>query len=130
MKGFFNMATTEKISRSQFVRSVLQEIGAISANPPEDWRKQVEEALRKNKMEMHNVTIYQIRKKLLQESGFKGKQRKRRKNAETVALAKPRRTRKEDVSLDDIFALQKFAEKFGGFKRLQHAISVLEQFQV
>ena len=129
MERILNMATAEKISRSQFVRNVLQEIGAISTTPPDDWRKQVEEALRKNKMEMHNVTIYQIRKKLMEKDGLKSKRRKRRKSAEATVTAKPR-SRKDNLTVEELFALQKFAEKFGGFKRLNHAIAILDQFQV
>ena len=49
-----------KVNKTAFVRNVLKEIGAITANPPEGWRQKVEEALAKQSLSMHQVTIFRF----------------------------------------------------------------------
>lgn len=52
-----------KVNKSELVRNILQEIGAISENPPEKWKNTVVEKLGKNKV--NDVLIYQVRRQLL-----------------------------------------------------------------
>lgn len=115
-----------KGKKSEFARQVLRDIGAISAEPPKDWKNQVLEALRKNKLDMHNVTIYQLRRELMQQDGIKGGKRRRRRKAESKVVVASKRI---DVTLDDVIALQKFIDKFGGFKRLQKTMELYEKIR-
>lgn len=57
-----------KVNKSELVRNILQEIGAISENPPENWKDTVIEKLGKNKV--NDVLIYQIRRRILEKNGF------------------------------------------------------------
>lgn len=119
------MVSTKKGEKSEFVRNVLREIGAISSEPPQDWKNQVHDALRKNKLDMHNVTIYQLRRKLMQEEGIKSRRRRRKGSTSVNTFA----SKRVDLTLDDIVALQKVIEKFGGLKRLQKTIELYEKIR-
>lgn len=116
-----------KGKKSEFTRQVLRDIGAISPEPPKDWKNQVHETLRKNKLDIHDVTIYQLRRELMQQEGIKDtkRRRRRRKTTESKTVA----TKRIDITLDDVIALQKFIDKFGGFKRLQKTIELYESIR-
>lgn len=146
------MATTEqpKVNKTAFVRNVLKDIGAIAAVPPEGWRQKVEEALAKQNLDMHQVTIYQIRQKSMQAAGIipikqpkvpavpavdavpdapkaKAKATKATK-AKTEAKATFTQSDILDMSLKTLAGLQsveKFAENFGGLDGLSQAIETI-----
>jgi hypothetical protein len=112
-----------KVNKSQFVKNILSQIGALSKNPPENWRSQVEEALEKNNLKVHRVTIYQIRSKAMQ--GMK------RKNPIVVAKTNVRRASiiaPASLKVADLYAIKDFAKQFGGVDRLKEAIKALEAF--
>jgi hypothetical protein len=125
--------TEPKQTKTAFVRGVLQEIGAITPNPPEGWRQRVEEALKKHNLDMHQVTIYQIRQKALKDKqGGKGKAKGKTGKAVAVPVnngvvaalhgAGP----VANLTLGDLQAIQTFAEKFGGVAGLQAACNALQ----
>lgn len=131
------MAEQPRVNKTAFVKNVLNEIGALGSNPPEGWRKQVEEALKKQNLEMHTVTIYQIRRNaLLEAAGIKGKPKSNKANKESKTRGRPKAAMKEKVqksskvksrsdhtlTLEDVIALQKFSEKFGGINALANFI--------
>lgn len=113
----------KKVNKSAFVRNILKEIGALSANPPEGWRQQVEDALAAQNIKMAKVTIYAIR------NGAMQKKKKRAKDAEVVKVEGNGRRKKnkiENIAIADLKALQKFAERFGGLDNLEAVISLLK----
>lgn len=127
--------TEPRQTKTAFVRGVLKEIGAISKNPPEGWRQQVEEALKKQGLDMHTVTIYQIRQKALQEkqggkAASKGKQRKGPAKAAAPAptpAAVP--SVNGNITVADLKAVQEFSQRFGGLAGLTEAVKALESFK-
>jgi len=118
---------TEIKNKSEFVRGILRDIGALSENPPDGWRDKVEEALEKQGLKMHQVMIYQLRRKELEKSGDVtiNKKKPGRKPGKTkgqkAILATP------ELSLDDILAARKVAEEFGGVGKLAAALSALDK---
>ena len=134
------MATTEqpRVNKTAFVRNVLKEIGALTATPPEGWRQKVEEALANQNLNMHQVTIYQIRQKAIKEAAgtpatkgaagtpaTKGKSKGRPK-----AQAAPAQViGNANLTVADLQAVLEFAKKFGGLDGLTEAVSTIKSFK-
>lgn len=113
----------KKVNKSAFVRNVLKEIGALSANPPEGWRQKVEDALAAQNIKMAKVTIYTIRNNAMKTK------KKRVKNVDVAKVEGNGRRKKnkiENISISDLKALQKFAERFGGLDNLESVILLLK----
>jgi hypothetical protein len=115
----------KKQNKTSLVRQVLSEIGALCENPPENWKKQVDEALALRQFTMHPVSIYQIRQKEIQKLTGVKKVRKQRKVKNTEAPSV-----KSDVSVADLQLLCKFASQYGGFDKIEKAISTIKSFSV
>jgi len=143
------MATTEqpRVNKTAFVRNVLKEIGAITANPPEGWRQKVEEVLAKSNLQMHQVTIYQIRQKAIKEkekeaeaegtpAKAQGKPKGRPKAQAAQAAQAPKYPAapakvngNAALTVADLQAVQEFAKKFGGLDGLNDAVSAIKSFK-
>jgi hypothetical protein len=134
------LSTENKVNKSEFIRNILRDIGALSDNPPEGWRTKVEEALKENKIELSNNYIYNIRTKAMQDAGTykknlwdsKRKSSKRKflnrkkalKNNGSVVLSKSY----ADVTLKQLQSVRSFAEKLGGIDNLAKIIDALKNF--
>jgi hypothetical protein len=124
-----------KVNKTAFVRNVLQQIGAITANPPEGWRQKVEEALAKQSLSMHQVTIYQIRQKAMKEaSGLvppakakpgRPKAAPKAAASKTVASKAPV---KGSLTVADLQAVVEFSKRFGGINGLSEAVAAIKSF--
>lgn len=124
-------------NKSEFVRTVLKDIGALSANPPADWKKQVEAALAKEKITMHQVMIYQVRRNAMEAAGLVPKSEKSaakkaapkgkpgRKPGTKVAPKKSPKASGVSLSLDDLVKANKIADEFGGAEKLASALKAL-----
>lgn len=131
------MVTTEKpkINKSAFVRNILKEIGAVTANPPDGWREQVREALEKQNLDMHNVTIYQIRRQLINGEAPIKKTRKTKDKTTKVKAAKAIKAKAGDVNVNgnltvaDLHSLVEFSKKFGGLDGLNDAVNAIKSFK-
>lgn len=126
--------TTEpRQTKTAFVRGVLQEIGAITPTPPEGWRLKVEEALEKHGLNMHQVTIYQIRQRALKESqgvkvNGKAKAKIGRPKGVPVAPVAPVAAVNpaSKLTLADLQAIQTFAKQYGGVTGLSEACKAIQ----
>lgn len=114
------MATeTNCINKSEVVRKILHEIGAVSENPPKNWRTSVEERLSKQKgddgkpMKMAEVTIYQIRRKEINKKSGKNS----KKSGKSGKFSR----------IESLVEVKKFADTFGGLDQLEQAINFLKQ---
>lgn len=132
---------SEVKNKSEFVRQVLKDIGALSNNPPEDWKQQVEAALAKEKLSMHQVMIYQVRRNALEAAGLVPKREKTkaaakkaapkgkpgRKPGTKVAPKKSPKASTASLSLDDLVKADKIAAEFGGAEKLSQALNALSK---
>lgn len=114
----------KRMTKTEIVRNIMMEIGALTKNPPEGWKKKVDEALAKANVKIHPVSIYQIRSKFLN-----GK----KKPAKTTAIVavKPQKTEavKQNVlKVSDLLVVNEFAKKYGGLSKLKEAIQAIELF--
>jgi hypothetical protein len=120
-------------NKSEFVRGVLREIGALQEPAPEGWRQKVEAALAKQNLTMHQVMIYQIRKReidKLAESGEKAPaatapKRGRKPGYKVTPKAAPVAPVSTGLSVTDLLAARKVADEFGGVAKLTEALTAL-----
>lgn len=136
-----NTPTTNIVrSKSDFVRQVLREIGALSEdNPPIGWVHEVEKRLSENKLSMHRNMIYLTRRKMLdagkqnKKSGVsKNKVVKRQSYTQNHRTASNNSTGENSNKaiftqnqLNALQEVQKFAEAYGGLQQLNEAIKFL-----
>jgi len=111
------MATeTTRINKSEVVRKILHEIGAVTENPPDGWRTTVEERLAKQKgndgkpMKMNAVTIYQLRRTEIDKKS-----------------GKPSKKPGKFSDLEKLVEVKKFADTLGGLDQLEQAVNFLKQ---
>lgn len=121
-----------KVNKSLFVRNVLNEIGAISLDPPEGWRKRVEEALERQNLNMHFTSIYKIRNDALAAAGtpnpnIRGK-RKGKLKAKAVSVQSQSHpiVKEQKFSVQDLVAIKDFSKKFGGLDKFSEVINIIK----
>ena len=121
-------AVAPKINKSEFVRGVLNEIGAFADPAPEGWKAKVNAALAKQNLTMHEVMIYNIRREGLKKAGLK-------KPSEKVKAQKVKTPKKEksftldsSLTLNDLLSAHKFATEFGGVEKLSKALTAISSF--
>lgn len=122
---------TEIKNKSEFVRGVLRQIGALSETPPNGWRLKVEDALAKQNVEMHQVMIYQIRRKEMEKMvNGEHKSEPPTINADgkksTLKRGPKSKSKQMDaLSIADLLKARKFANDFGGVEKLLGALNAL-----
>lgn len=137
---------TESIVRSktEFVRQILNEIGAVSEKePPEGWVQEVEKRLAQNNLKMHRNTIYFTRRNMLKSQGKKNANAKSfsvkvKKRSQTNSLQAPHFSKDDTAAskaidrpvfshghISALREVQKLAQKFGGLRQLAEAIDFL-----
>lgn len=106
----------KRINRSQITRTILKEIGALTKNPPEGWRKTVEDRLGEQNLSLKVNSIYQVRQK-------------------AIAKAKAKRAKKVEgssgrpSSIDPMNALTKvvsLANEIGSINKLEKLIQTIK----
>ena len=126
-------------NKSEFVRGVLRDIGAITVPAPDGWRQKVEKALEDQKIKMHQVMIYAIRRAELEKSGLmpaaeakpvqarEAVLRNVGKKADAKIKPAPVETANNGrhLSVQDLLLAKKHAQDFGGVEKLSEALSVL-----
>lgn len=105
-----NNSTATRTNKSEIVRQILHEIGAVTENPPEGWRTTVEERLAKQKLKMNAVTIYQLRRKEIDK-----------------ATGRPAKKATKFSDLEKLVEVKKFADTLGGLDQLEQAVNFLKQ---
>lgn len=124
------MASATRINKSEIVRKVLSDIGALSENPPEGWRKTVEDRLAKKSdedgkpLKMNSISIYQIRRKEMDKKT--GTKTKAKGKTKTKAKAKVRKAG-DAINFDQLIEIKKVANTMGGLDQLEKAVLALKQ---
>lgn len=129
-------AETLDCSKTEFVRRILNEIGAVSEkNPPEGWVLEVEKRLAQNNLKMHRNTIYFTRRNMLKSQGKKnanaklsGKKKHFQNKPSEMSGSINYAATQPVFSANHISALrdvQKLAQKFGGLRHLSEAVEFL-----
>jgi hypothetical protein len=133
-QGMMIMASVEKkINKSEFVRNILKDIGALSQNPPEGWRNKVQEALLKNNLKMNPVTIYGLRTKAMRSNGSEDKSLRSISKEKYSVVRKTTNNKAHnnfnDITLKQLRSVQEFADNFGGIDNLSRIIDALKAFK-
>jgi hypothetical protein len=119
------MATKTKTkTKADVVREILNKIGAVSNDPPEDWKAKTEAELNKRKLKVHQTQIYEIRRKetakLADANG----------EATTVTVRRKRRGGRRkavELNFDSAVKIAKFAAPYGGLAKLRsHIDKIME----
>ena len=110
-------------TKTSFVREVLREIGAVTENPPADWKQKVAEALAAHGLKIHQVTLYQTRKAMLE-----GNKKPAKKGRPVGSKAAPKAAPKASAgpSLEELIKIKEFANQVGGYARLAEGIKFLQ----
>lgn len=121
-------------SKTDFVRMVLKDIGALSENnPPIGWVHEVEKRLSENNLSMHRNMIYLTRRKMLKPLG---KKKHNVPKPVKPAVSHIHNNAEDENSsvfgksfsqaqLNALRDVQKFATKFGGIQGLQEVVNFL-----
>lgn len=135
-QGIMTETNTTPVIRSKtdFVRMVLKDIGALSeTNPPIGWVHEVEKRLSENNLSMHRNMIYLTRRKMLKPLG-KNKQHSFKKAPLAVSNIKNDGGKEEksffgnsfsQAQLNALREVQNVAAKFGGIQSLQEVVNFL-----
>ncbi len=116
---------TQTGTKAEVVREILNKIGAIGDNPPDNWKARTEAELAKRKVKVHQTQIYEIRRKETAKLA--------EANGEEAVVAPVRRKRRggrqKAVQLDFQSAVKivEFAKPFGGLTKLRgHIDKIVE----
>ena len=111
----------KRINKSEIARSILKDIGALTKNPPEGWRKTVEDRLHEQNLSMKVTSIYQVRQKAMAKA--KAKRAKKIEDGSSPKRGRP------SSSIDPMTALTKvvsLANEIGGINKLEKLIQTMK----
>jgi hypothetical protein len=121
-----------KVNKSDVIRKILSDIGAIAKDAPEGWAKTVATKLEAKGIKVSAPMIYQLRTKEMAKAGVVVKTTRRRKKAAkakavslVVGSAAP--APKHDGKYDALFAVKKLANELGGLEHVESAVAVLKR---
>jgi hypothetical protein len=109
-------------NKSEFVRGLLKEMGALTENPPKGWRQAIEGALQAHNLKMNQVYIYQLRRREMDK--LAGEKKEPAKKATKKSARKQPATRNE-LGIEDLVKAKNFISEFGGLKRFAKAYEAL-----
>jgi hypothetical protein len=122
------MAAKAQVNKSDVIRKILTDIGAISKDAPDGWAKTVTTKLGAKGIKVSAPMIYQLRTKEMAKAGLKVKA-KRGQKAKSVAsvavVAAPKATK--NGQYEALFAVKKLANELGGLDEIVSAVQVLKQ---
>jgi len=107
-----NMQKDTVGNKSKIVRQILQEIGAVSENPPKDWKDTMIQRLKDLNIDIKKVNIYAIRSK---------------------EIGKLNQEENNSIDLQNygsiLIELRSFAQKVGGIDKLLEFINLLKELK-
>ncbi len=121
------------VNKSDVIRKILQDIGAIAKDAPEGWVKTVKAKLEAKGLGVSDPMIYQLRTKELAKAGIVVKTKRGRKKAAakakavSLAVGSSASTPKNAGMYDALFAVKKLAKELGGLEHVEWAVAVLKR---
>jgi hypothetical protein len=106
------------INRSQVIREILQEIGAMNETPPKGWVDTVRKALKKRKLSVDDTMIYNVRRKDLARLARDQGVRESGVPAET-------KIRDAKISLVDCMKVSELIKEVGGYSKFEKILSIM-----
>lgn len=122
-----------KINKSDVIRKILSDIGAIAKDAPEGWAKTVMTKLEAKGIKVSAPMIYQLRTREMAKAGVVVKTKRGRKKAAAkakaviLAVASSAPAAKQDGKYDALFAVKKLANDLGGLEHVESAVAVLKR---
>jgi hypothetical protein len=117
------------VNKSDVIRKILSDIGAISKDAPEGWAKTVTTKLEAKGIKVSAPMIYQLRTKEMAKAGMTVKAKRRRKKAaakaKAVLVSAP--AANTSGSYEALFAVKKLANELGGLEHVESAVAVLKR---
>jgi|GEM_PF-3576058 len=116
-----------KVNRSEVIRNILQDIGAVSKDAPAEWAKTVTTKLGKMGIKVSPPMIYQVRTKEMVKAGLAVKSKRPRKTAPKAKAVGNSHKPRNGGNYDVLFAVKKLSDQLGGLDQLDSAIEALRQ---
>jgi hypothetical protein len=118
-----------KVNKSDVIRKILSDIGAIAKDAPEGWAKTVTTKLEAKGIKVSAPMIYQLRTKEMAKAGMtaKTKRGRRKAAAKARAVGSSAPAPKNDGKYDALFAVKKLANELGGLEHVESALAVLKR---
>ncbi len=116
-----------KVNRSDVIRKILNDIGAVSKDAPEGWAKTVTSKLEQKGIKVSPPMIYQLRTKEMAKAGLAVKAKRGRMKAKAVVASVATPATKSSGQYDALFAVKKLANDLGGLAHVESAVQVLKQ---
>jgi hypothetical protein len=118
------MTTEVRINKTEAVRGILKEMGALVKNPPEGWANQVQAKLTESNINVSKVRVYQIRTMTM------SARKARMKPDGTVAkTGRPTRKQSFENAMEHLSQVADFANSVGGLDNLEKTIQILKKLK-
>ncbi len=118
-----------KVNKSDVIRKILSDIGAIAKDAPEGWAKTVTTKLEAKGIKVSAPMIYQLRTRELEKAGIvvKAKRGRKKAAAKVKAVVASVPAAKTSGKFDALFAVKKLANELGGLEHVEWAVDVLKR---
>ena len=112
------MTTTKTINRSDVIREILQEIGAMEQTPPKGWVDMVRKGLKKRKLTVDDTMIYNVRRKDLNRLA-------RDQAVRETGIPVEAKVRDAKISMADCMKVSDLIKDIGGYSKLEKILSIM-----
>ncbi len=118
-----------KVNKSDVIRKILSDIGAIAKDAPGGWAKTVKAKLEAKGIKVSDPMIYQLRNREMAKAGIavKGKRGRKKGAAKVNAVVVSAPADKTSGKYDALFAVKKLANELGGLEHVESAVAVLKR---
>lgn len=106
------------INRSDVIREILQEIGAMNETPPKGWVEMVRKGLKKRKITVDDTMIYNVRRKDLVRL-------QRDQTVRETGVPAESKIRDAKVSLADCIKVSELIKEVGGYSKFEKVLSIM-----
>lgn len=113
------MSKSKKQSKSDVIRKILKDQGAVTAQPPEGWFQKAQNALDAKKVKVHPSQIYGLRRSLLANIADSDSEYEYEYEYEYVDEV--------DETVQKVKEVIELSRKFGGLDGLAQCVATLQQ---